>query len=393
MVLLSFLGACSHIKQSEMQVQHIPINLEKNKVLNLSSFCDSIEIVPLQTTEENLIGEIGRIIYSNGEYYMRVTHGYRDGQIHIYDSCGNFISKIFRLGNGPGEYMNLEDFYLTEEKNIKIASFFKIINYDSIGNFLNEKRIKQPAKEMYPLQDNKYLKYNFNISLHGNKLMSIADKNDGIIESFFEVGKKEVNKSDLTYDSNAFSSYNDTIYFHYPYCDTIYTIIENEVKPKYFIDYGKKQIPSDLLDEKDDVMARSKKLKTLPTYNRSYSLGITSAYLCIGSIDKDYNGYVTFYFKHSNHMLTGQKIKDDIYLKGNIVPIKSRYLPWVIDNNNLLWIVEPRYLIKGYKNYRSHLSEPERADFQARHPKLAKICSSLKEDDNPVLLRIHIKNQ
>lgn len=88
-----------------------------------------------------------------------------------------------------------------------------------------EKRIKQPAKEMYPLQDNKYLKYNFNISLHGNKLMSIADKNDGIIESFFEVGKKEVNKSDLTYDSNAFSSYNDTIYFHYPYCDTIYTII------------------------------------------------------------------------------------------------------------------------------------------------------------------------
>lgn len=62
MVLLSFLGACSHIKQSEMQVQHIPINLEKNKVLNLSSFCDSIEIVPLQTTKENLIGEIGWIM-------------------------------------------------------------------------------------------------------------------------------------------------------------------------------------------------------------------------------------------------------------------------------------------------------------------------------------------
>lgn len=71
MILLSFLGACSHINQSEMQVQHIPINLEKNKVLNLSSFCDSIEIVPLQTTEENLIGEIGRIIYSNGKVTRR----------------------------------------------------------------------------------------------------------------------------------------------------------------------------------------------------------------------------------------------------------------------------------------------------------------------------------
>lgn len=387
------LSACTQKNKHTIEIQQIPIDIQKGSILKLSAFCDSIEIIPLQTTSENFIGEINRIIYSSGKYYIHVTQGFSNGQIHIYDSCGNFASKIFRLGNGPGEYMDLEDFYLTPEKNIKIASFFKIINYDSIGNFLNEKRINQPAKKMYPLSDGKYLLYNRDLSLHEYKLLTLLDENDNIINSFFKIPSRDANKSDLNNDKNAFSKCNDTIYFNTPYCDTIYNIIKTQGSPKYFIDYGNKKLPLDVFEETDAAKEMAQKLKRIPSFGRSFAFGIDKNFIYIGSVDKDYAGYFSLYFRHSNKILTGQKIEDDLYLKGNVIPLKERYLPSTIDQGNILCSLEPRYLIKGYKNYWSHLSEPERAAFQAKYPKLVKICSSLKEDDNPVLLRMHIKNQ
>ena len=54
--------------------------------------------------------------------------------------------------------------------------------------------------------------------------------------------------------------------------------------------------------------------------------------------------------------------------------------------------MDPEYLINGYKHYMSYLSEAGREEFRKKYPELVKICTTLKEDDNPVILRIKVKD-
>jgi len=67
-------------------------------------------------------------------------------------------------------------------------------------------------------------------------------------------------------------------------------------------------------------------------------------------------------------------------------------MPHEIDGNDILWPLDPEYLINGYKHYMSYLSEAGREEFRKKHPGLVKICTTLKEDDNPVILRIKVKD-
>ena len=80
-----------------------------------------------------------------------------------------------------------------------------------------------------------------------------------------------------------------------------------------------------------------------------------------------------------------------MFFKGFIFLLTSKTEVHNSDNGDILWEVEPSYLIEGYRKYMSNLSEPRRAEFKSKYPDLVKMCTTLKEDDNPVLLRIKVK--
>ena len=121
------------------------------------------------------------------------------------------------------------------------------------------------------------------------------------------------------------------------------------------------------------------------------SFGLSEHYVYIGSINKTYQAFLTLYSRKTGKTLSARKIEDDLYLKGMILPINRKKLPHNSDNGDILWEVEPSYLIEGYRKYMSNLSEPRRAEFKSKYPDLVKMCTTLKEDDNPVLLRIKVK--
>jgi len=81
-----------------------------------------------------------------------------------------------------------------------------------------------------------------------------------------------------------------------------------------------------------------------------------------------------------------------MFLKGNVIALKEKRLPHNMDGNDILWPLDPEYLINGYKHYMSYLSEAGREEFRKKYPELVKICTTLKEDDNPVILRIKVKD-
>ena len=94
----------------------------------------------------------------------------------------------------------------------------------------------------------------------------------------------------------------------------------------------------------------------------------------------------------NKHTLTAHKLIDDMFLKGNVITISIKNLPRNTESNDILFPLDPEYLINGYKHYMSYLSDAGREEFRKKYPELVRICTTLKEDDNPVILRIKVKD-
>lgn len=79
------------VNDHSMDVPTIQMSDDLNGNLLMSSFVDTIEFIPLETTGVNLIGEINNIISKDNKYYIRSTQGKRNSKIQVYDSNGSFL--------------------------------------------------------------------------------------------------------------------------------------------------------------------------------------------------------------------------------------------------------------------------------------------------------------
>ena len=62
-----------------------------------------------------------------------------------------------------------------------------------------------------------------------------------------------------------------------------------------------------------------------------------------------------------------------------------------MDGDDLLLYVEADELISIHKNYKKNVTKEAWDDFCSKNAHLVSICENLKEEDNPVLLRIKVK--
>lgn len=70
-------------------------------------------VIPLETTTENLMAGVDKVVRYNGEYLVL------DGEfsnLFRYDLEGSFLGKIGKLGRGPGEYRGLIIFFLMKNE-------------------------------------------------------------------------------------------------------------------------------------------------------------------------------------------------------------------------------------------------------------------------------------
>ena len=104
-IILSFsLLSCQHKGDSTKNstIETIPVFSNYTAELPFSAFVDTIELIPLETTEDNLIGEITRVIFNNGKYYIRSTNGMQNPKLFVFNENGKYIQKISKQGVGPG---------------------------------------------------------------------------------------------------------------------------------------------------------------------------------------------------------------------------------------------------------------------------------------------------
>ncbi len=103
-------------------------------------FFKKIELIPLETLDESLLGEIKKIKITKNKIYILDT---KQKTVFVFSSKGKFLNKICKVGQGQGEYVRLLDFDVFPNGNIELLTGDKLLCYDETGNF--KKEIKLPA--------------------------------------------------------------------------------------------------------------------------------------------------------------------------------------------------------------------------------------------------------
>ena len=106
-----------------------------------NKYFKSCRYVQLETDTNMLIGRIDKVLLNEDRIY--IMDRFVTKNVFVFDKDGRFINKISRLGQGPEEYIDINDiFYDESEQTINIQSWggikgqFKIMSFDRDGKEL-----------------------------------------------------------------------------------------------------------------------------------------------------------------------------------------------------------------------------------------------------------------
>jgi hypothetical protein len=164
-VVILFLISCKEKKQSvgvstSKAIYTINLDSVKNEEtpLNVSVIFKNVRTIILEDHDYAIIGAINEIqVFDN---YIFVFDKFKAKKLFVFDKNGKYVRQIGNSGQGPGEYVELNDFCINKEKreiylldnlrkiltyNIDTGKHLKTINYNLVESrgvyitFLNNK--------------------------------------------------------------------------------------------------------------------------------------------------------------------------------------------------------------------------------------------------------------
>ena len=246
------------------------ISVQKNRVLtvnlnpflekqsyNLGEMIKTINVIPLETTDESIISFIKDIIVTDS--YIYIHDEYKGGEIVIFDKQGNFVKRIEK-GQGPGEILpSLKNIAFDIENDELI-----VFNNHFFSFFTPNGQYKR--REKIPLNA-----YSFAITSDGYLFHSINGLNNQHINLNIEyqilvtnrrykllsVGFPYAYAEDNNYEGQTryIMANKDNVNFTFKFTNSIYQYTDNyNMSLKYILDISNKEIPENLLQENYDML-------------------------------------------------------------------------------------------------------------------------------------------
>lgn len=344
-----------------------------------SLLIDSITYIPLETSEEALVGKIEAIYEWDNRFYI---WDQQSEAIFIFSKQGKFITKIAKKGRGAEEYVQLKLFYLNPRNGgmyIRCDVSQSILHYNYNGEFV----ARIPCK---------FITAGFTILgqdtlvLYGGKLPNQETFRESFPDQFRYVMMKDnrIIKKDLPgrYNEtltnvvgrrNQFVYFSDTTSFIESLGNEIYRVAnDGSLIPRFSVDFGEYTFPL-TFDTPDDRIAGiiETEKKDRDKWCRMYGIIETDDYLLVRYSFQGY-GYKAIYSKQTQKTY-------------NIGPIWLNDIDYIAmpsihnsSNNYLLGSIEAHSIISGVES--PHAT--------ARIKELAK---NMDEMDNPVIAILKMK--
>ena len=162
LVAILLINACtsSDVSNNKYPTINIADNIGRGYLLNISEIAESVEYIPLETTDSSLVGDLSQVYYTNG-FFVLNTFKNSKGILKVFDRKGQFHNTLSRLGRGPEEYTSINSID-TYKNNIVILTIHNIIEYSLDGKFIKSVPVKKEEfcngyGNIKKIDDNHYL--------------------------------------------------------------------------------------------------------------------------------------------------------------------------------------------------------------------------------------------
>ncbi len=342
-------------KKKEQYFNKIVVDFNTTQEINTSSFIEHFKIIKLSTSNETLIFQISKVQYKNEKVFILDMP---ENCIYIFNNSGELEQKLSKQGAGPGEYIQLTDFYV-ENENLFILDFTQqaIIEYDKDFNFINKIRL-QNFGSSFIHQNNSYWVYNepsgkvpdyqfTALNIRGDKISDVLSRNSA---------NHQFNWTGV----NVFCINGEEKYLSPRYNDTIYRITNNNIQPEFYIDFKKRKLPGKENINNYDIS------DTNFFYLIKHNFYISKKYLVFDYI-KDMKRYFCIYDRENNMNVSGSVNNDLIN--------DFRFFPRWGNDNYLIEELAPDILINDF----------------SQSPQFKPFIDITKEDDNPLIIIYKLK--
>ncbi len=134
--------------------KNIYIEHNEREYVPLTDFLEDIRFIPIESSQEHLLGDINKIRKS-GEYIYVGDYE----RIFKCDGSGKIVRAYHHRGRGPGEYSSISDFRVVGDNLLILSSGTgKLLCYDTDDNFIGSTELSNVA-EIGVLNDSTLIMY------------------------------------------------------------------------------------------------------------------------------------------------------------------------------------------------------------------------------------------
>lgn len=359
------------VKEDECIQVELPSELPHS---DLDTIFSSYKLIPLETSEEFLIGNIDRVIKCPGCYCIQDRE---NANVFIFEENGKFRCKLGNKGHARNEHLDAWSIAY-DEKNEQIVMLDltgrRLLSYDLMGNLKKVASLFFLYHDMAFLGDNILCKtgsaHNSFSDIIDLSRLVLADKMGKPIRKGFPI--TEMRRNRFTYGDDM-TQYKDKAYFTDLLSDTIWEVSGKEMAPILNMTVNGSQRFSN--DEKENMTDHIFKTR-LAKQPYANQIHISSEYIALPVAIPRAGGLIAL-------MLISRKSNRQKFvgISTNQTRLDS-YLPITgpdgfADDSTLIHTFSPNFLQMGASNtpIKDHLSKEER-----------EILKKLKPNDNPVLL-------
>lgn len=212
------------------------------KVFDFQRLVKTIRLMPLETTEESLIGSINKVLVTAS--YIYVYDRYKDGGLVVFDGEGKFIRRIPN-GQGPGELSRLYDIDFDEGNNQLIAYEHSFLSfYHPDGTFIRQERLPFGFYNIVSIPEG-YLMF---ANSSGNEHMrGFQDYNLWVTDKAYRVKAVALPNryNRIKYSAYRYIYKNKELMVTQKFNDTIYRYDakRHQLRARYVLDFQDKKLP------------------------------------------------------------------------------------------------------------------------------------------------------
>ena len=358
------------------------INISDSSKKSLNEMFNSITLIPLETSDESLIGiDLRKLeVYNHRLYLLNSSHS--SNNVLCFADDGKFLFKIDRIGDGPEEYAGLYDFFINKTtQQLLLLNENNIISYNDLdGNFLCSKKKPEDTytRQLIYVNDSTYFGYNdAECSPNESNLIDFDAKTFGIRT------ESNILKEPLgNFGFRTLAVYEGGIFFYNTTNNIIYDITDlNFPQEVYFLNLGKDVTNMKKNIGKQNISDDEKAALILQEFYRNEKIKIENSFfinkkwiaftLINSKLNNDFTKSILFYNKEDRETTYSPDIDFfNVFNMSDCEVLGS-------DEDDYLYV-----LWKGYLDVEV-MKKIQESNFPEKH-----ILLNMKAEDNPILLKV-----